>query len=273
MTNAVLNTRDDLIAVADIKGIGDVTAERLEAAGITSVGELAGANVAKLAASLAEGFPQFRTETLQRKVAHWIALANDHTSAASSRAKRSHVFLLTLSVDADGVPLRSRFGYRSTDEPTSEQTSLDTAGWSPLTFARFVERAAGLSQALSLSEERVEHTEVVEWSRHQIQGQLVRRGSAATEIRAKIPTGRLDAEGGEIRWRASGRLVPLGGGPQIALGTCAGIVDEGEPIDVVFGSPPVSGTVHRAWFDLAVSPAVEPEDVPMVVGPRSDEDS
>jgi hypothetical protein len=273
MTNTVLNPRDDLITEADIEGIGDLTAERLEAVGITSVGELAEANVAELAASLAEGFPRLKIETLQRKVAHWIALANESASAASSPTKRGHVFLLTLWVDADDVPLRSRFGYRSTDEPTSEETSHETVGWSPLTFARFVERVAGLSQARGLSEERVEHAEVVEWSRHQIQGQLVRRGSAMTEIRAEIPTDRLDAEDGEIRWRASGRLVPLGGGPQIALGTCAGRVREGEAIEVVFGSPRVPNTVHRAWIDLAVSPAAEPKGVPMMAGPRSDQDS
>jgi Domain of unknown function (DUF4332) len=270
MTKAVLKPRDDLLVDADIDGIGDRTAQRLEAVGITSVGELADANAAELAGLLADGFPRLKMGTLQRKVARWIALANEVVGAAG-RARGGHVFLLTLWVDADGVPLRSRFGYRSTDEPISEEDSLESAGWSPLTFARFVEQAAGLSQSRGLSEERVGRTEVVEWSRHRIEGQLVRRGST-TDIRAEIPTGGLDTERGEIRWRASGRLVPLGGGAQVALGSRAGNVAEGEAIELVFGSPPIDDTVHRAWFDLALSPAAEAERLPLEVGARSDAD-
>ena len=271
MTNT--DRSDEPIRGAGLEGIGNTTVERLESVGISSVEDLADADVLQLTDALSGSFSHLRPETLREKVEHWVGLAGDRASHNLIRTTQGHVFLVRMWTDENGRPIRSRFGYRSPQEPTSEEASVEYVGWSPLAFARFVERMADLSRARGLSEERVEHTEVVEWSRHQIQGQLVGRGSAMTEIRAEIPTGRLDAERGEIRWRASGRLVPLGGGPQIALGTCVGRVGEGDAIEVVFGSPRVPNAVHRAWIELAVSPAAEPKGVPRTVGPQSDQDS
>lgn len=266
MTNSVLTRGDERITEAGIEGIGSLTAERLEAAGIASVDQLAEADVSELADSLAGSFPRLKAETLRQRVGRWVALAGDRIRGGSARATRGHVFLLTLWADADGTPLRSRFGYRNPDEPTSEETSLETVGWSPLAFASFVEHAAGLQLARRLSEERAEHTKVVEWSKHHIEGHLVRGGTKPVEIRSSIPTADLEADAGRIRWRASGRLVPFGGRSQIVLGTCSGTVARGDPIEFTFGTHAVPDSVHRASFDLMVSPPTGAKAVPGDVG-------
>lgn len=267
MTNMALVGDDDVICDAGFDGIGRRTAEHLEAVGIASVRQLAEANAADLAAALGPSFPNLRTETLGARAERWISQARERVRSANERSARGHVFLLTLWTDAAGRPVRSRIDYRDPDEPTSEATTADMAGWSPVAFARFVERTADLMDARSLTDERIEPaTDVVEWSHHQVEGPLIRGRSMPIEIRAHVSTDDLDRGDGPIRFRATGRLAPLGGGQPIALGTCSGRADHGAPMVLEFGAHRIADRVHRAWFDVAVSPPA-PEDLQLVVRP------
>jgi len=135
MTNDVLTSGEELIKEAGIEGIGSRTAERLDAVGIASIDQLAEAEPARLAESLAPDYPKLRAETLRQRVDHWVRLAQERLRPGGEPSTRGHVFLLTLWADADGRPVRSRFGYRSPDEPTSEERSIETVGWSPIAFA------------------------------------------------------------------------------------------------------------------------------------------
>ncbi len=272
MTNAVLTSGDELIKQAGIEGIGSRTADRLEAVGISSVVQLADADAGQLADTLSRSYSQLKLATLRQKVDQWVSLARERVRRDAGLSTRGHVFLLTLWADSDGRPVRSRFGYRSPDEPTSDETSIEMMGWSPVAFAGFVERAARLSLAHDLTEERVEPTEVVEWSKHEVHGDLIKGGAAPVEVRARVPTEQLDVERGWIRWRAAGRLVPFGGGPQIGLGSCAGTVEPGAPIELEFGAHLVPDHLHRLWFHLAVSPPAAPEDVPRSIGDMPDDE-
>lgn len=256
MTNDVLIHDDELLRDAAIEGIGDRTADKLAGADITSVRELAAADADELAVALRDSFPRIRAETLRERTARWILLARDRLDA-DSRTERGHVFLLTLWVDAAGRPVRSRFGYRSPDEPTSERETIDDVGWSPISFARFVESCAELVAARELSEERLDVTEVVEWATHRLQGPLVRGGHGPVEIRADVPSDDLGEAGRRLRWRATGHLLPLGGGSAIPLGAISGVVTAGDDIPLVFGSHHAGPRLHRVWFDLAVSPPTE----------------
>ena len=255
MTNTALVGDDDLIGDAGFDGIGRRTTQHLESVGLTTVRQLADARAPELVTALEPSFPNLRPDTLGARVEHWIEQARDRLYSADERSTRGHVFLLTIWTDPDGRPLRSRIDHRGADEPTSDVTTADFAGWSPAAFARFVERSAHLVNARRLTDERSEPTpDVVEWSHHSIEGQLVRGGPAPIEIRAHVTTDDLDGDGDRIRYRVSGRLNPLGGGPSIALGTCTGRVDRGSPMMLEFGAHRVPDRVHRAWFDVSVSP-------------------
>jgi hypothetical protein len=264
MTNTALVGDDDLISDAGFDGIGRRTAQHLESVGLSTVRQLADAHAPELATALEPSFPNLRPDTLGARVEQWIEQARHRVHSANERSARGHVFLLTIWTDGDGRPLRSRVDHRQSDEPTSDVTTADFAGWSPAAFARFVERSAHLVNARSLTAERSEPiTEVVEWSQHSIEGQLVRGGSAPIEIRAQVTTDDVDGDGDEIRYRVSGRLSPLGGGPPIALGTCTGRVDRGSPMMLEFGAHHVPPQVHRAWFDVSVSPPA-PDDATLL---------
>ena len=266
MTNTALVGDDDLISDAGFDGIGRRTTQHLESAGLTTVRQLADARATELAAALEPSFPNLRPDTLGARVEHWIEQARDRLYTANERSTRGHVFLLTIWTDPDGRPLRSRIDHRRSDEPTSDVTTADLAGWSPAAFARFVERSAQLVNARRLTDERSQPTtDVVEWSHHSIEGQLVRGGPAPIEIRAHVTTDDVDDDGhGDgIRYRVSGRLSPLGGGQPIALGTCTGRVDRGSPMMLEFGAHHVPDRVHRAWFDVSVSPPA-PDDVALL---------
>ena len=246
MTNMALVGDDDVICDAGFDGIGRRTAEHLEAVGIASVRQLAEANATDLAAALEPSFPNLRTETLGARAERWISQARERLRSANERSARGHVFLLTLWTDSDGRPVRSRIDYRDPGEPTSEATTADMAGWSPVAFVRFVERMAELVAARSLTDERIEPaTDVVEWSHHQVEGPLIRGRSMPIEIRAQVSTEDLDSGDGRIRFRATGRLAPLGGGQPIAVGTCFGRADHGLPMVLEFGAHRVADRVHR----------------------------
>ncbi len=84
------------------------------------------------------------------------------------------------------------------------------------------------------------------------------------EVRADISTDDFGSDGSSIRWRAAGRLTPLGGGQSIVVGTSNGVVDQGDPIELAFAVHLVPAGVHRTWFDLAVSPPVAAQNIPDV---------
>lgn len=270
MTDAVLSD-DELIKDAGIDGIGSATAQRLEAAGIASVGQLAEADVDQLAGALARSYPTWKPETLRHRVGVWGALARERLPSTPRRTSPGHVFLLTIWTGADGRPVKSRFGYRSPVEPASEETSQEVVGWSPIAFTRFVQRRADLSDAHELTEEQVHPTEVLEWSKHLIEGVLVRGGEDAVVVQVEVPTDQLRAESGRVRWRASGRLVPFGGGPPIALGKDGGSVEHGESIELAFAAQPAPQGLYRAWFDMSVSPPTALEGNRLTVADRSPE--
>jgi hypothetical protein len=250
------------IKQAGLPGIGEARAARLEAAGVTTVGELANADIDRLANELTGHFKQWKAETLRQRVTEWVALGQERLATISTKT-RGHVFLLTLWADPEGHPLRSRFEYRSPVEPKTEQKAREAVGWSPADFARFVEREAGLLEAKELTEERVDQVELVEWSKHRVAGHLVRGGDSVAVV-AEIATQDLSVEGEAIRWRAAGRLIPFGGVRAIDLGTRVGSAQPGETIELAFGSRSVPEGLYRAWFDLAVSPPVS-LDRPMAV--------
>jgi hypothetical protein len=267
MTNTALVGDDDLICDARLDGVGRRTAEHLESVGITSVRDLADARPADLAASLEPSFPNLRPGTLVARAEHWIEQARGRLrTRANARSARAHVFLLTLWTDAEGTPVRSRVEHRHSDEPTSEVTTADLAGWSPAAFARFVERTARLTNARALTDERMAPSaDVVEWSRHLVHGQLIRGGTQPVEIRAQVTTTR-QGDTAPTRYRAVGRVTPLGGGPPIMLGTCSGRVERGSPMTLEFGAHHLPDRVHRAWFDVALSPPTTEDAGVAVVG-------
>ena len=144
MTNTTLVGDDDLIGDAGFDGIGRRTTQHLESAGVTTVRQLADARAPDLVTALEPSFPNLRPDTLGARVEHWIEQARDRLHTSDERSTRGHVFLLTIWTDPDGRPLRSRIDHRRSDEPTSDVTTADLAGWSPAAFARFVERTADL---------------------------------------------------------------------------------------------------------------------------------
>lgn len=248
---------NESIKQAGLQGIGSQTVSRLATAGVTTVADLAAADIDNLSSELADHFPQWKSETLRHRVAQWVALAQERETTTTTQT-RGHVFLLTLWTDASQHPVRSRFEYRSTSEPNTEKAPRETAGWSPLAFARFVERTAGLVEAKELSEERIDRSEIVEWSQHRIAGRLV-HGGEAVSVEAAIPTEDLAVAGTPLRWRVAGQLVPFGEKAAVRLGRLAGTGQSGDVIDLLFAARPVSAGLYRAWFDLSLSPPVDAE--------------
>jgi hypothetical protein len=270
MTDSYHSSGDPAIQQAGLNGIGNKTAERLEDVGITTVRQLAHAEVEQLASALAANDPRWKAETWRQRAAAWIATAQAHESNESGQTTQttlSYVFLLTLWTDADGRPIRSRFEYRSPEEPKAEKASREIVGWSPVAFARFVGGAAGLTDVSQLTEEPREPTELVEWSQHYVEGQLVRGGEAAIAIRAELSGEGLPAEEGRVRWRATGLLLPFGGGTKIALGECRGTAQSGDRIDLVFPPRSVPDGLYRARFDVNMSPPAPP-DHPLILADR-----
>lgn len=257
MSDAVLSPGDESINEAGLEGIGNTTASRLKAVGVSTVRELAEADGDRLAANLASHYEHWKTETLREHVGQWIRHARAHSGTSKKVAPRGHAFLLTLWVDDRGHPLRSRYGYRRSAQAKAEEVSQELVGWSPFAFTRFVERHAGLVEANDLSEERVEPTRLIEWSKHRVDGQLVRAHELPVTIRARMATGHLPTAEGVTRWRVVGSLVPFGDAPRVNLGICAGSVEPGEPIEVEFDARIVRPGLYRAWFEVGISPPAD----------------
>ena len=266
MTDPHHSSGDSAIDQAGLDGIGDKTAERLEDVGVTTVRQLAQADVEQLATDLAANGPQWRAETWHQRARAWIGIAQAYETTGSRQTTLSYVFLITLWTDADGHAIRSRFEYRSPEEPKAEKASREIVGWSPVAFARFVAGTAGLAEVNELTEKPGEPTELVEWSQHYVEGQLVRGGEAGIEVRAELSSDSLSAEEGRTRWRATGWLHRFGGGARIALGECAGTAQSGDRIDLAFPSQSVPAGLYRVSFDVNMSPPAPPDHRLTVAG-------
>jgi hypothetical protein len=228
----------------------------LSEVGITTVRDLATADVDRLVDDLerlGDFHPDWKRKTLSRNVEEWVNAAVTRVGRTPDHEARPVVVVLTIWVDEEGRPARTRARLGSPEQLESATASWETVGWSPLGFSTFVTKVVGLAAANELTEETVEQKTLVEWSHHLVEGDIVRGGKTIERL-IRVPTEGLGEKGEQIRWRLVATLVPFGGGTALECQVGDGTASIGDSIESRLAVAFIPQGFYRCWLDLAVSP-------------------